>query len=64
MRKKELFRRLGAVLTVLAIAAFLWGCGQTAPTAVDLQEQSFAPAGQDDPDDGGDDGEGQNDGWW
>jgi hypothetical protein len=31
---------------------------------VDLQEQSFAPAGHDDPDDGGDDGDNDGTQWW
>ena len=59
MKTKTLVRRFGSALTILGIAAFLWGCGQ-APTAPALDNQQvLAPTGGGDPPtDGG------SDQWW
>lgn len=37
MRKHSTIRHLVALLSVFAVASFLWGCGQTAPTGVDYR---------------------------
>jgi len=58
MKKKSVLYRFGMSMTVLALAAFLWGCGQAAPTGVDLRDVS-APTGHDGPADDGNDSD-----WW
>jgi hypothetical protein len=60
MKTRTLVRRFGSALTILGIAAFLWGCGQAAPTApVSSDQQQLTPAGGNyTPADGGDDR------WW
>jgi len=60
MNKHSVLYRFGMSMTVLALAAFLWGCGQTVPTGVDLRDIS-APTGHDDPTDGG---ESNDPDWW
>lgn len=65
MRKHSTIRRLVTLLSVLAVASFLWGCGQTAPTGVDYREASLTTATADNPppaDNGGTTDD--NNGWW
>lgn len=65
MRKHSTIRHLVALLSVFAVATFLWGCGQTAPTGVDYREASLTTATGGNPppaDNGGTTDE--NNGWW
>jgi predicted small secreted protein len=39
-------QRIGLLIAVLAVSAFLWGCGTVAPTAVG-PVATLQPAGQD-----------------
>jgi hypothetical protein len=57
MKTKSLVRRFGSALTILGIAAFLWGCGQV-PTAPMDDQQVTTPAGGDLTPQGG------SDQWW
>ena len=43
MSKRNVLRRFATLLSALAVATVLWGCGQSAPTGVDF-EQSLEPA--------------------
>jgi hypothetical protein len=38
MKTKSLVRRFGSALTILGIAAFLWGCGQVPTAPMDDQQ--------------------------
>jgi len=61
MKTRTLVRRLGMVLMLTALAAFVWGCGQTAPTAVaDLEEPTLGTLDGDPPPPT----DGDQDGWW
>jgi hypothetical protein len=58
MKTKSLVRRFGSALTILAIASFLWGCGQAAPTAPVDDGALLTPTGGEAPKDSG------GDQWW
>ena len=49
MKQGWTFRRLIVVIGILGLSVFAWGCGQTAPTAVDMNGiqtiQTQGPAG-------------------
>ena len=60
--KRSIVRRIGTVLCTLAIAAFIWGCGQNTVTGVDHDQLALDPTEAPPPDDDG--GEGDPGKWW
>jgi hypothetical protein len=62
--KRSIVRRIGTVLCALAIAVFVWGCGQNTVTGVDQDQLALEPLNGPLPDDGSGGGDGDNNGWW
>jgi hypothetical protein len=59
MKKHSMVKRLVASLSILALASFLWGCGENSITGVDEREVPLETSQNDDTpvDDG-------TDKWW